>query len=138
MSVTRTIRHDANAKVQAAIDAAIREGREIGLQVAAYLGEELVIDAWGGLADPSTGRRVDGDTLFNMYSVTKAVAATALHVQADRGLIDYEAPIATVLARVRRERQEPRRPCAMRSRTAPAFRRCPRASRRSSCAIGTG
>jgi CubicO group peptidase (beta-lactamase class C family) len=62
--------------------------------VAAYLGAEQVIDAWGGMADPGTGRLVDGDTLFNTYSVTKAVAATALHVQADRGLIDYDAPIA--------------------------------------------
>lgn len=94
MSELRQRRADANAKVQAAIDAAIRGGRETGLQVAAYLGEELVIDAWGGLADPASGRKVDGDTLFNVYSVTKAVAATALHVQADRGLIDYDAPIA--------------------------------------------
>ena len=90
----RKIRPDANAKVQAAIDVAIREGREIGLQVAAYLGEELVVDAWGGLADPASGRNVEGDTLFNVYSVTKAVAATALHLQADRGLIQYDAPIA--------------------------------------------
>ncbi len=90
----RNIRPDANAKVQAAIDAAVRDGREVGLQVAAYLGEELVIDAWGGIADPATRRPVDSDTLFNVYSVTKAVAATALHIQADRGLIDYETPIA--------------------------------------------
>ena len=93
-SASRSVRPDANAKVQAAIDRAIREGKEIGLQVAAYLGNELVIDAWGGLADPDAGRKVDADTLFNTYSVTKAVAATALHVQADRGLIDYDAPIA--------------------------------------------
>jgi CubicO group peptidase (beta-lactamase class C family) len=53
----------------------------------------LVIDTWGGLADEATGRPVDGDTLFNVYSVTKAVAATALHIQADRGLIDYESPV---------------------------------------------
>jgi len=92
-SASHSVRPDANAKVQAAIDRAIREGKEIGLQVAAYLGNELVIDAWGGLADPDAGRKVDADTLFNTYSVTKAVAATALHVQADRGLIDYDAPI---------------------------------------------
>lgn len=94
MSQLRQPRPDANARVQAAIDAAIREGREIGVQVAAYLGEDLVVDAWGGLADPSSGRKVDGDTLFNVYSVTKAVAATALHIQADRGRIDYDAAIA--------------------------------------------
>ena len=48
----------------------------------------------GGPGDPATARKVDGDTLFNVYSVTKAVAATALHLQADRGLIDYDAPVA--------------------------------------------
>lgn len=83
----------ANAVVQKAIDQVIAAGREIGVQVAAYKNGKLVVDAWGGLADPATGRKVDGDTLFNVYSVTKAVAATALHLQAERGLIDYDAPI---------------------------------------------
>ncbi|MEO8805183.1 MAG: serine hydrolase domain-containing protein [Burkholderiaceae bacterium] len=80
--------------VQRAIDAAIASGREIGLQVAAYHRGQLVIDAWGGIADPGSGRMVDGDTLFNVYSVTKAVAATALHMLVDRGLLDYDAPVA--------------------------------------------
>jgi CubicO group peptidase (beta-lactamase class C family) len=83
----------ANAVVKRAIDEVIAADREIGVQVAAHRGGKLVIDTWGGIADPSTERRVDGDTLFNVYSVTKAVAATALHVQAERGLIDYDAPI---------------------------------------------
>src|SRR3546814_15351403 len=59
----------ANAAVQAAIDQAIAEKGEIGIQVAAYLGEELVVDCWGGLADQDSGRKVDGDTLFNVFSV---------------------------------------------------------------------
>src|SRR3546814_19282426 len=63
-------------------------------QVAAYLGEELVVDCWGGLADKDSGRKVDGDTLFNVFSVTKAVASTAVHVQAEKGLLDYDRPIA--------------------------------------------
>ncbi|WP_022981582.1 EstA family serine hydrolase [Ideonella sp. B508-1] len=85
---------EANAPVQRAIDEVIASGREIGLQVAAYHRGRLVVDAWGGVADPATGRLVDGDTLFNVYSVTKAVAATALHLQAERGLIDYDTPVA--------------------------------------------
>ena len=84
----------ANSIVRRAIEEVIAQGREIGVQVAAYRGGELAIDTWAGLADPATARKVDGDTLFNVYSVTKAVAATALHVQADRGLIDYDAPVA--------------------------------------------
>ena len=85
---------EAQAKVQLAIDAAVAHGTEIGVQVAAYLDGVQVVDAWGGVADPATGRKVDGATLFNVYSVTKAVAATALHIQVDRGLIDYNAPVA--------------------------------------------
>jgi CubicO group peptidase (beta-lactamase class C family) len=82
-----------NAIVKRALDSAIERGLEVGVQVAAYLDGKLVVDTWGGLADDKSGRRVDGDTLFNVYSVTKAVAATALHLQVDRGLIDYDAPI---------------------------------------------
>src|SRR6516164_9847573 len=85
---------DINKSVQVAVDAAIREGGEIGLQVAAYLKGELVVDVWGGLADETTGRKVDGDSLFPVFSVTKAVTATALHIQAERGLIDYDKPIS--------------------------------------------
>ena len=85
----------ANAPVQRAIDAAIASGREIGLQVAAYHRGKLVVDAWGGIADPAGGRQVDGDTLFNVYSVTKAVAATAVHMLVDRGQLSYDAPVAS-------------------------------------------
>lgn len=89
-----SIMADANTEVQRALDMAIESGREIGLQVAAYLDGELVVDAWAGVADETTGRKVDADTLFNVFSVTKAVAATALHIQAERGLIDYEARVS--------------------------------------------
>lgn len=88
------IQSEANQQVLRAIEKAIASGNEIGLQVAAYLDGELAIDAWGGLADETTGRRVDGETLFNVYSVTKAVAATALHILADRGRIEYDAPVS--------------------------------------------
>lgn len=84
----------ANAAIQAAVDAAIAAG-EIGVQVAAYLNGRLVVDVYGGIADVTTGRPVGGDTLFNVFSVTKAVVATAVHVQAERGRVEYDAPIAT-------------------------------------------
>jgi CubicO group peptidase (beta-lactamase class C family) len=88
------INQTANATVKAALETAIRERGEIGMQVAAYLNGELVIDTWAGLADETTGRAVDADTLFNVYSVTKAVTATAIHIQAEKGLIDVDRPIA--------------------------------------------
>ena len=75
-----------NSIVQEAVDAAISERGEIGLQVAAYVDGKHVVDVWGGLADTITGKKVDADTLFPVFSVTKAVTAVALHIQAERGL----------------------------------------------------
>ena len=85
---------DANKVVQEAVDVAINEGGEIGLQVAAYVGNEQVVDVWGGLGDETTGKKVDGDTVFQTFSNVKAVTAVALHIQAERGLVDYYTPIA--------------------------------------------
>jgi CubicO group peptidase (beta-lactamase class C family) len=79
--------------VEAALAEAL-ETTEVGLQVAAYLDGELIIDASAGVADPDTGRSVDPDTLFFPFSVSKSVTATALHIQAERGAVDYDAPIA--------------------------------------------
>jgi CubicO group peptidase (beta-lactamase class C family) len=83
--------------LDARIDSALARAQELGelgIQVAAYLGEELIVDAWAGDADPARGLAVDGDTLFPVFSVTKAFAVTALHLQAERGLVDYDAPVA--------------------------------------------
>ncbi|MEA1652896.1 serine hydrolase domain-containing protein [Nitrospirillum sp. BR 11164] len=83
-----------NDKVQALLDDLVAGGREIGVQVCAWQGQEQIVDAWAGVADPETGRAVDGDTLFNVFSVSKAVTAVAVHMQVERGLIAYDAPLA--------------------------------------------
>jgi CubicO group peptidase (beta-lactamase class C family) len=79
--------------IQRALEIATERGEQ-GVQVAAYVDGELVVDAWIGDARPG-GPPVDGDTLFPVFSVTKAVTSTALHVQAERGYVDYEQPVAT-------------------------------------------
>jgi CubicO group peptidase (beta-lactamase class C family) len=56
------------------------------LQVAAYLGDELIVDAWTD--------DVEESTVFPIFSVSKGVTALAVHVQAERGLLDVDAPIA--------------------------------------------
>lgn len=67
---------------------------EVGLQVAAYYRGERVVHAWLGDADPVSGRRVEEDTLFLMFSCSKGVTATLMHRLAERGAIDYDAPVA--------------------------------------------
>jgi CubicO group peptidase (beta-lactamase class C family) len=87
---------DVATRVQALLDEMIETGPEVGLQVAAYHRGELVVDAWAGVADVATGRPIDGDTVFVTFSVSKGVTATIAHVLAERGQIDYDAPIADV------------------------------------------
>lgn len=71
----------------------VATGPEAGLQVAAWHKGELVVDAWAGL-DCITGKPVDGDTLFVTFSTSKGITATVVHMLAERGLIDYDAPVA--------------------------------------------
>ncbi|HVA24703.1 MAG TPA: serine hydrolase domain-containing protein, partial [Chloroflexota bacterium] len=84
-----TINEQVGADLQQIID----ETPEVGLQVAAYLEGELVVDAWAGLADESSARPVDGETLFMISSTGKGIAATCMHILAERGDLDYEARI---------------------------------------------
>lgn len=83
----------AQERVQQMLDRFIASGSS-GIQVAAYHRGKLIVDAWAGPADPATGRMVDGDTLFPVYSTSKGIAATAVHRLAERGVLDYESPIA--------------------------------------------
>lgn len=80
--------------IEAALDEAIAT-TEVGIQVAAYLNGELIVDAYAGVADPDRNLPVDSNTLFCPFSVTKAVTATALHIQVERGFVDYDEPIST-------------------------------------------
>ena len=84
----------ANTLVREAVERAIAAGDELGVQVCAYHRDRMFVDVSAGYADPDRSRPVEPDTLFNIWSVSKAVTATLLHIQADRGLIDYDAPIA--------------------------------------------
>jgi CubicO group peptidase (beta-lactamase class C family) len=70
-----------------------RRGRPGGAAVCVYHRGEVVVDCWGGTRD-AEGDPWEEDTLSLSYSTTKGVASTLLHVLADRGLVDYDAPVA--------------------------------------------
>jgi len=82
------------AEVQAVIDGLVDSGAERGLQVAVYRHGDQVVDAVAGVADRSTGRPVTSDTPFYATSTAKGVAATVVHVLAERGLLGYDTRIA--------------------------------------------
>ncbi|MEJ3658321.1 serine hydrolase domain-containing protein [Actinomycetes bacterium KLBMP 9759] len=80
--------------VRDAFAANLADGAEIGAAVSVYLHGHKVVDLWGGIADPQTGRPWDRDTLQVVYSTTKGVVAACAHVLAHRGLLDLDAPVA--------------------------------------------
>src|SRR5690554_1612073 len=88
-NMTGHTKEGAEDAVRKTVERLIAEGRETGVQVVAYLDGRRVIDIAAGLADPEVGTPVTPDTLFNVFSVTKAVAVTALHVQVERGRLRY-------------------------------------------------
>ncbi|MCI4318479.1 MAG: beta-lactamase family protein, partial [Thermoplasmata archaeon] len=81
-------------KVNAALEAAIEHHGEVGLQIAAYRGDRLVLDLSAGVDSPDSGKAVTSNTVFPVFSATKAVAATAVHIQVSRQLLEYGRPIA--------------------------------------------
>lgn len=69
-------------------------GLEIGASFAAYHHGRLVVDLWGGIADPETGRPWTRDTVAVVFSSTKGVTAMCAHKLAQEGRLDLEAPVA--------------------------------------------
>ena len=69
----------AQSAVTEALHQAIATLGETGLQVAAIHQGEVVVDTFAGIADPATGRPVDANTLFTVWSMSKGVTATVVH-----------------------------------------------------------
>jgi CubicO group peptidase (beta-lactamase class C family) len=84
------------SRVQKRVDTLVAAGQEIGVQVAAYLDGRLIVNAVSGLADPSTGNPVTPDTPIFSFTTGKGLTATAVHVLAEKGQLDYDLRIADV------------------------------------------
>jgi CubicO group peptidase (beta-lactamase class C family) len=65
-----------------------------GGALAIYLDGEPVVDVWTGYADRRGTEYWTADTGAMVWSVTKGLASTVIHRLVDRGLIDYDTPVA--------------------------------------------
>lgn len=72
----------------------IDDGTEVGIQIAVYVDGELAADIAAGIDAKANPRPVTSETLFTIYSATKGIVASAIHILAERGLIDYEQTVA--------------------------------------------
>jgi CubicO group peptidase (beta-lactamase class C family) len=68
---------------------------DVGAGVAIYHHGELVVDLTGGTFDAEGSRPYDADALQLVFSTTKGITAIAVAICADRGLIDYNATVAS-------------------------------------------
>ena len=65
-----------------------------GGALAVYLDGEPVVDVWTGWSDRRGRVPWSADTAPMVFSATKGMASTVIHRLVDRGLIDYDAPVA--------------------------------------------
>ena len=79
--------------VREAFAANFANGSELGASVAVTVEGQPVVDLWAGDAAPD-GRPWERDTLVNVYSTTKTMAGLCLLMLADRGELDFDAPVA--------------------------------------------
>ncbi len=70
-------------------------GSRGGGALAVRLHGRPVVDVWAGFADRRLSQPWERDTVTVCFSTTKGVASTVIHRLADRGLVDYEAPVAS-------------------------------------------
>ena len=80
--------------VRAAFADNFARGADVGASFAATVNGEFVVDLWGGFADPGRTRPWEKDTLVNVYSTTKTMTALTALLLADRGELDFAAPVA--------------------------------------------
>lgn len=75
-------------------EANLASGADLGGAVAVTLNGETVVDLWGGWADEAKTRPWEADTIVNVYSTTKTMTALTALLLADRGQLDFAAPVA--------------------------------------------
>jgi len=69
-------------------------GLEIGASLAVAHRGRMVVDLWGGSADPERTRPWEKDTVVELASTTKIAAALSVLILVDRGQLGLDAPVA--------------------------------------------
>jgi CubicO group peptidase (beta-lactamase class C family) len=70
-----------------------RSNGEKGASLGVYVGGQPKVDLWGGTADVTTGRPWTRDSVAIVYSATKGATAILAWLLAQRGVLDFDAPV---------------------------------------------
>ncbi|HVB92478.1 MAG TPA: serine hydrolase domain-containing protein [Acidimicrobiales bacterium] len=80
--------------VRRALSASLGSGADVGASVAVFLHGEPVVDLWGGTVDEAGSAPWERNTLTNVWSTTKTMTFLCALMLADRGELDFQAPVA--------------------------------------------
>jgi CubicO group peptidase (beta-lactamase class C family) len=69
------------------------EHGEVGAACCVYRDGRPVVDLWGGIADRSSQRPWERDTIALVFSTTKGATAICAHMLVERGELDLDAPV---------------------------------------------
>lgn len=86
--------HPRFEAARTAFSANFAKGADVGASFCATVDGETVVDLWGGHADAERTRPWARDTIVNVYSTTKTMTALTALLLADRGELDFNAPVA--------------------------------------------
>jgi CubicO group peptidase (beta-lactamase class C family) len=92
--LTQGFNHDRYAAVRASFEGNLASGADVGASFCATFEGETIVDLWGGFADEARTRPWERDTIVNVYSTTKTMTALTALLLADRGELDFDAPVA--------------------------------------------
>jgi CubicO group peptidase (beta-lactamase class C family) len=82
------------AAVRDALANNFREHDELGAAVAVEVEGRPVVDIWAGWADPARTRPWQENTLVDVFSVGKAMAALCVLILVERGKVDLDASVS--------------------------------------------
>ena len=71
-----------------------RRRNELGAAVCVYKDGRKAVDLWGGYKDKERTKPWQRDTIVIMNSLAKSMSALCTHILIDRGMIDFDAPVA--------------------------------------------
>ena len=80
--------------VRDAFAAGFADGRELGASLAIEIDGASALDLWGGHTRADRTHSWERDTIACSFSCTKGLAAIALLMLVDRGVVDLDAPVA--------------------------------------------
>lgn len=82
------------AAVRDALAANLDSGLDVGASVSVFVDGSPAVDIWGGHLDVEGSVPWERDTITNVWSITKTMAALCSLILADRGELEFSAPVA--------------------------------------------